>query len=160
MKIFLYYLHFIRRLQQSLIHTICIFLSNIFILIFHNSRMTVKYLIVLFFYSICFLFIVFLEDITPFEIITLCYHLKKTYVCVLHVKFQTYFYYKYNSILNSILMLIVYFSLYQLAKTTVKAKFIEMSLYTSCMLTQIFLLVWMTFLNWNGYHWTKVKKSL
>nr|XP_012230269.1 PREDICTED: odorant receptor 49b-like [Linepithema humile] len=46
------------------------------------------------------------------------------------------------SIQFMISMLIVCFSLYQLTKTTVKAKFIELTLYMICMLTQIFLYCW------------------
>ncbi|XP_067207948.1 odorant receptor 94a-like [Linepithema humile] len=46
------------------------------------------------------------------------------------------------SIQFMISMLIVCFSLYQLTKTTVKAKFIELTLYMMCMLTQIFLYCW------------------
>ncbi|XP_011705964.1 PREDICTED: odorant receptor 49b-like [Wasmannia auropunctata] len=38
--------------------------------------------------------------------------------------------------------LVVCFSLYQISKTTAKAKYIEMTLYISCMLTQIFFYCW------------------
>lgn len=39
-------------------------------------------------------------------------------------------------------LLVVCFSLYQLTKTTSHAKYIEMTLYMSCMLTQIFFYCW------------------